>query len=200
MWFVTQSSQDIYSLKDALAVAGCLNAFIRCADIVALANLSLLVNVSAPIIARQGGMVRQTIYWPMYLYRRIAGHTALRASVSCPSYRARYTFRGWAIDDEVPYLDVSAALAPGGQTLTLAVVNRHHDAPIEAELRLVGLRAGTTCAVGRLGGQAVAASDRNTLDDPDRVGVTQTTVELSGSRPTYAFAPRSLTLLTLPVA
>src|SRR5207248_4345631 len=31
--FVTQSYKDIYTLKDGLAVAGCLNALIRCADV-----------------------------------------------------------------------------------------------------------------------------------------------------------------------
>jgi alpha-N-arabinofuranosidase len=199
VWFVTQSSEDIYSLKDALAVAGCLNSFVRCADIVAMANLSLLVNVSAPIFTGPYGLVRQTIYWPLYLYRRLAGHTALRTSVSCPGYRAQFTFRGWAIDEEVPYLDVSAALAPDKHRLTLAVVNRHHDAPIDVELRLVGMRAGGSCAVEQVGGPDFAAEDRNTLEEPSRVGVTRMSWDIDSLRPRCTFAPRSLTMLTIPV-
>ena len=199
VWFVTQSSEDIYSLKDALAVAGCLNAFVRCADIVGMANLSLLVNVSAPIFTGPGGMVRQTTYWPLYLYRRLAGHTALRASVAVPGYRARHVFRTWPIDEEVPYLDVSAALAPNGRSLTLAVVNRHHDEPIEVELRFAGMDPGSTYTVEQVGGPEYAATDRNTLEDPDRVGVTRQMVDVSSADRAWAFAPRSLTMLTVPV-
>ena len=200
VWFVTQSTEDIYSLKDALAVAGCLNAFVRCADIVGMANLSLLVNVSAPIFTGPSGLVRQTIYWPLYLYRRLAGHTALRTSVHCSGYHARFTFRTWPIDEEVPYLDVSAALAPDKRRLTLAVINRHHDEPQEIELRFVGMRPGNTWTVEQVGGPEFAADERNTIEEPNRIGVTCTTWDMSDRR-SYCctFPPRSLTMLTLPV-
>lgn len=114
VWFNTQSSLmgEVYALKDALAVAGCLNALLRCADVVTLANLAQLVNVIAPIYTDSQGLFRQTIYWPLALYRRLAGFNALRPSVACEGYRARYEFRGWQIDEDVPYLDVAAALAP----------------------------------------------------------------------------------------
>ena len=42
----------------------------------------------------------------------------------------------WRVDEEIPYLDVSAALGHDGRTLTIGVVNRHADTPIEAELQL----------------------------------------------------------------
>jgi len=199
VWFVTQTAKNFYSLKDALAVAGCLNAFVRCADIVGMANLSLLVNVSAPIFTGPTGLVRQTIYWPLYLYRRLAGHTALRTSVDCPGYRARYTFRTWPIDEEVSYLDVSAALAPDKRTLTLAVVNRRHDEAQEVELRFVGMRPGSTWTTAQVGGPEFAASDRNTLADPDRIGIVRETVEQTDISRSWTFAPRSLTMLTLPI-
>lgn len=199
VWFETQSYADIYTLKDALAVAGCLNAFVRCADIVGSANLSLLTNVSAPIFTGPHGLVRQTIYWPLSLYRRLAGSTALRANVDSPSYRAQFSFRTWPIDEDVPYLDVSAALAPDKRTLTLAVVNRHHDAAIDAELRFVGMRVGREWAVEEVGGPQFAVMDRNTLEDPHRIGVTRHVVDGDNRPSSWTFAPRALTMLTLPL-
>lgn len=199
VWFETQSSRDIYSLKDALAIAGCLNAFMRCADVVALANQSLLVNVSAPIYTGPTGLVRQTIYWPLQLYRRLAGFTALRPSVDCAGYRARYTFRAWTIDEEVPYLDVVAALAPDCRTLVVSIVNRHPDAPIEVDLRLVGMRAGTACTAEQVGGAEIGAQACNTLEDPHRVGVTRSHWDADALRPRYTVSPCALTMLTLPL-
>ena len=199
VWFNTQSSPDgeIYSLKDALAVAGCLNALLRCADVVTLANLAQLVNVIAPIYTNAHGLFRQTIYWPLWLYRRLAGWLSLRPAVSCEGYRAHYEFRGWQIDEDVPYLDVAAALAPDGRTLALGVVNRHPDTPIEAELRLVGLCPAQECAAEWVDGPSVTA--RNSFEQPDLVSVTRGAWEASASRPAYTFRPHSATMLTIPL-
>jgi alpha-L-arabinofuranosidase len=199
VWFNTQSNPDgeIYSLKDALAVAGCLSALVRCADVVTLANLAQLVNVIAPIYTNPKALFRQTIYWPLWLYRRLAGAVSLRPSVCCEGYRARYEFRGWAIDEEVPYLDVCAAIAPDKRTLTIGVVNRHPDAPIEAELGLVGVRAAATCMAETVSGPDVHA--RNSFEEPDLVGVAGSTWAADAVRPTYAFTPHALTMLTIPL-
>ena len=195
--FVEQSYHDIYTLKDGLAIASCLNALIRCADVVTLANQSMPVNVGGPIYTRPDGLLRQATYWPLQLYRRVAGHLSLRPTVTCEGYRARYSFRTWSIDEEVPYLDVGAALAPDGRTITLGVVNRHPDVPIAAELRLVGARAASECV-----SELVTASDaqaRNTFEQPDRVRVQKGTWTANTDWPTYTFPPHALTMLTIPL-
>jgi alpha-N-arabinofuranosidase len=199
VWFNTQSSPhgEIYSLKDALAVAGCLNALLRCADVVGLANLAQLVNVIAPIVTRSDALFRQSIHWPLVLYRRLAGATALRATVQCAGYRAQYSFRGWSIDEEVPYLDVLATRAAGGATLTLGVVNRHRDAAIEAELRLVGMRAATECTTETLSGPAPEA--RNSFEQPDLVRPVRAPWAPETARRRYTFPAHSLTMLTIPL-
>jgi alpha-N-arabinofuranosidase len=199
----------VYTLTDALAAACGLNALLRCADVVALANVAQMVNVIAPIRATPHGVVRQTTYWPLALYGRLAGATALRAAVHCETYQARYVFHDaavpregfhlplelydWPIDDEVPYLDVSAALAADGRTLTLAVVNRHPEAPIDAEIRLVGARPAAVARVEQVTGTDARA--RNTAEQPDLVRVTRATWSPDPAHPTFAFPPRALTML-----
>lgn len=112
-------------------------------------------------------------------------------------YRARYTFRGWKIDEEVPYLDVSAALAPDGRTLALGVVNRHPDTSIAAELRLVGARPASTCTAEVVTGPDVRAT--NSFAQPDLITVARSSWEADATGPVYTFAPHSLTMLSLPL-
>jgi alpha-N-arabinofuranosidase len=201
VWFEEQTSpvagKELYTLRDALAVAGCLNALVRCSDVVALANLAILVNVIAPIYAGAQGMFRQTIFWPLTLYRRLAGWRSLRPSIQCDGYRAQYAFRGWAIDEEIPYLDVAAALAPDERTLMLGVVNRQSDAAIDAELRLVGMQPAATCLAETVGGPETTSY--NSLEQPDLVGVTRSDWAADAHRPRYSFAPHSVTMLTIPL-
>ncbi len=201
VWFSEQSSpvagKEIYTLRDALAVAGCLNALLRCADVVSLANLAMLVNVIAPIYTDTQGLFRQTIYWPLAVYRRMAGWRSIRPSVHCDGYRAQYAFRGWSIDEEIPYLDVAAALAPDERTLMLGVVNRHADATIDAELLLGDLRPTAACLAETVDGPDVGSY--NSMEQPDTVAVTRTTWSAGAHAPRYTFPPHTLTMLTMPL-
>ncbi len=59
------ATEEPYNLRDALAVACCLNALLRCADIVDIANLAQLVNAIAPLRTTPTGLVRLTTYYPL---------------------------------------------------------------------------------------------------------------------------------------
>lgn len=69
--------EETYNLEDALVVAMHLNAFIRHAASVRMANLAQVVNVIAPIVTRPDALVLQTIFYPLELYSRTCGDTAL---------------------------------------------------------------------------------------------------------------------------
>src|SRR5664279_2074679 len=66
-----------YTLEDALVVAMHLNAFIRHANYVKMANLAQIVNVLAPIFTKPDGLFLQTIFYPFELYSQFAGSPAL---------------------------------------------------------------------------------------------------------------------------
>lgn len=186
-----------YTVKHALMTAGYLNALLRCADIVAIANYAQIVNVLAPIFTSPEGMFRQTVYWPLALYRRLAGHQSLHALVRCDGYRAQYTFRTWQVDEQVPYLDVSAALAPDQRTLTICVVNRHPDVAVPTELRIIGAQVKETCTAEELTGPSIEAT--NSFEQPDLVTVQQRAWTADATHPVYTFPAHSMTLLTLPL-
>ena len=56
-----------------------LNAFIRHAATVRMANLAQLVNVIAPIVTTPDGILLQTIFHPFELFSRTTGSVALDA-------------------------------------------------------------------------------------------------------------------------
>ena len=97
--------EEHYNFEDALAMGVFLNAFIRHADVVKMANLAQLVNVIAPMFTNTDGLYLQTIYFPMAEYAKQRGLQALDVRVDSPQYKP---------DQGRPlgYLDVSATYDP----------------------------------------------------------------------------------------
>ncbi|MEJ7682147.1 MAG: alpha-L-arabinofuranosidase C-terminal domain-containing protein [Segetibacter sp.] len=78
--------EEKYNLEDALVISGFLNAFIRNADIVKMANMARLVNVIAPIFTNETGMFKQPIYYPLQLFANNAYGTSLDIFTDCKTY------------------------------------------------------------------------------------------------------------------
>src|SRR5688572_28602268 len=121
--------EEKYNLEDALVVAGFLNAFIRNADVVKMANMAQLVNVIAPIFTNETGMFKQTIFYPLQLFANNVYGTSLNVFVDSKTYDTQKFFLGLGETTTqqtgVPYLDVSATYKDG--EIILCVVNRHKD-------------------------------------------------------------------------
>ena len=77
------------------------------------------------------------------------------------------------------------------------MVNRHPDAPIEATLRLPGLRPATSCTAQTVDGPDVMA--RNTFEQLDLVQVARSEWQADALRPSYTFPAHLATLLTIPL-
>src|SRR2546428_1574498 len=56
--------EEVYNLEDALLVGGLINSLLRHSDRVRLACLAQLVNVIAPLMTNENGVLRNTIYYP----------------------------------------------------------------------------------------------------------------------------------------
>jgi alpha-N-arabinofuranosidase len=82
----TRALEEHYNLENALVISGFLNAFIRNADIVKMANMAQLVNVIAQIFTNEESMFRQTIYYPLQLFAQNVKGTSLNVFVDCDKY------------------------------------------------------------------------------------------------------------------
>ena len=108
--------EEVYNLEDALLVGGILNSLMRNADRIKIACLAQLVNVIAPIVTNEKGLLRQTIYYPYSWALQWASGTVLSVLVESPTYEVSGL-------GQVPYLDVAATLSPEHKT-SLFVLNR----------------------------------------------------------------------------
>ncbi|MFQ6048777.1 MAG: alpha-N-arabinofuranosidase, partial [Phycisphaerae bacterium] len=134
--------EERYDLADALVVAQFLNVMIRHCDMVTLANMAQLVNVLAPIFTSPSGLFRQSIYWPLWLYRRTLAGVGLDVFCDGPTYRAPvHLTRRHAPERDVPVLDLAGGFDQPGRRVCLAVVNRSPDRPVELTIDGIDLSA-----------------------------------------------------------
>jgi alpha-N-arabinofuranosidase len=88
----SRALEEKYNLEDAMVIAGFLNAFIRNADVVKMANMAQLVNVIAPVFTNETGMFKQTIYYPLQLFANNVYGVSLDVLVDCKKYNTPKIF------------------------------------------------------------------------------------------------------------
>ncbi|MBD0294681.1 MAG: alpha-N-arabinofuranosidase, partial [Flavisolibacter sp.] len=179
--------EERYNLEDALVIAGFLNAFIRNADVVKMANMAQLVNVIAPVFTNENGMFKQTIYYPLQLFTNNVSGTALDVFVDCKKYNTDKFFLGLGEtttqQSNVPYLDVSATYKDG--EVTLCVVNRNKDEAITTDILSQSGPFSGTFVVREVNGPDIKSGNDfgketvRTVDKPS--------INASGNKITYTF-------------
>lgn len=181
--------EEVYNLEDALMIGLHLNAFIRHAATVKMANLAQIVNMIAPIRTSREGLVLQTIFHPFELYSRFCGSTALDA------HWQGDTFEGGGCAG-VRVLDVAATLDQ--RRLALFVVNRTQDRASEVEIHLETGRFAGSGQCWIVNGPDIKAE--NTFEAPNEVTARQAPVAASGSSLALTLEPHSVTVLLLDLA
>lgn len=187
--------EEHYNLEDALVVAGFLNAIIRNADVVKIANMAQLVNVIAPIFTSEDDMFRQTIYFPLQLFANNAFGTSLDVFVDSETYDTEEFFVGLGESTtqqkDVPYLDVSAT--HNGDEVVICVVNRHRDEAITTDIL-----AQSGEFRGNFEVYEVNGPDIKTQNDFGAEPVSiqkKDDIRARGTKMTYSFPPHSFTLI-----
>jgi alpha-N-arabinofuranosidase len=183
--------EETYNLEDALVTGIQLNAFIRHARMVKMANIAQLVNVIAPIFTRPDGLFLQTIFFPFEVYSRTCGNLALEP------YWESDTFSGGGCNG-VRTLDVSATLDETKKRLTVYVVNRSRSKEMETVLQLaIGAFKGRITAY-TINGPDIKAE--NTFASPDKVKTKEATLTTGGREMNYSFEPHSVTALLCDIS
>jgi alpha-N-arabinofuranosidase len=178
--------EEIYNLEDALLVGGLLNTLIRKADRVKLACLAQLVNVIAPIMTNENGLLRQTTFYPYSWALEFARGATLDLLVESPVYDASRL-------GEVAYVDVAGTFQLETGKVTLFLLNRDLAKPRHVEIVWEGSspRAGDTFV---LTGSDLKAS--NTFEAPTRVTPQKGGHPSSaGGHPSLELPPRSYTVV-----
>jgi alpha-L-arabinofuranosidase len=196
--------EEIYNLEDALLVGGLLNSLVRHSDRVKLACLAQLINVIAPLMTNENGVLRQTIYYPYAWALKYARGAALSLAPAGPSYEIAQLGRPieqggrtMAGLGQIPYLDIVGTLDPEGKAATLFVLNRDLERPRDVEItwRDITPTKVTDCQV--LTGSDLKAT--NTFEDPKRVVPQPLDPPKLGSKMTLQVPARSYTVLALSI-
>ena len=184
--FAPHLLEEIYNLEDALLVGGLLNTLIRKSPRVKLACLAQLVNVIAPIMTNENGLIRQTIYYPYSWALEFARGAALALLVESPTYEV-------AGMGPVNSVDVSASLDAETGKSAFFLLNRDLAKAHQVELTWEGASFRPANAVVLTGTDLKAI---NTFDAPTRV--TPQKADLPAMREgktTFELPPRSYTVL-----
>ena len=114
--------RDILSV---LAVAQFFNSFIRHADVVKMANFTLLTSLLAH--DKDKGTYKTPLFHTFKLFSNNCLGASVDISVDCETFDA-------GDYKDIPYLDVTSAYSKETNTLIINVVNRHKDKSILAEI------------------------------------------------------------------
>ncbi len=193
--------EERYTLSDALAVATFFNVFIRHCQTVRMANLAQMVNVLAPIITSDQGLILQPSYHVFRLYSRLMRGSAVDVHVICDTYALspEEETSPWPhrVADLGPFklLDAVAVTDSDAGTLTLAVVNRDLTRNMEAAVEIADVACPVPGAAYEIYASTVGTV--NSEEAPRAVTVTERGAVSLGSTSTYRFPAHSLTLLRL---
>lgn len=174
------------NLTGSLALAQHLNSFIRHADIVKMANITML---SSLVGNSPEGDYKNSLFYSFYLYSNNCLGTALDVYTNCEKFSNK------AFTD-VPYLDVTAVLNDSTKVLVVNIVNRHETDAIPTDIVLQTGSFTGVAKVKELNGKTVTSRNSKT---EEAVSISTKDVKFKGNTINYSFPAHSLTQFEIPI-
>jgi alpha-N-arabinofuranosidase len=195
--FAPRLLEEVYNLEDALLVGGFVNTLLRNSDRVRVACLAQLVNVIAPLVTNERGVLRQSIYYPYAWALRYARGQVLDVRVESENYPI--TGAGlqadFARNEQVPFVDVVATHDAANRQAAVLMLNRDVDAEREVVLEWADVMPARVVACETLTGNDLKAF--NTFEQPRRVMPQRLDAPAAGARMTFKLPPRSYSVAQL---
>jgi alpha-N-arabinofuranosidase len=185
--------EEVYNLEDALLVGGFVNTLLRNADRVKIGCLAQLVNVIAPLVTNETGVLRQSTFFPYAWALQYARGRVLDLRVESDTYAISATGlqADFARDAQVPFVDLVATVDDSAGRAALFMLNRDTDRERQVVVEWNDVVPSTVLACNTLTGPDLKAF--NTFDDPQRVAPQPLPAPAPSNRMTFALPPRSYT-------
>jgi len=171
-------------MRSSLMLGQHLNSFIRHADIVKMANITMITNL---VGNHPEGDFRNSIFHTFYLYSHNALGTALDVYTDCETYDNE-------IFTDIPYLDVTAVLNEEEKNLVLNVVNRHETDDMNTT---VDLQTGSFTGKATVHLINAAVDARNTREEQP-IDIATSEISFKGNSISYSFPAHSFTQMVIP--
>jgi alpha-N-arabinofuranosidase len=191
--------EEVYNLEDALLVGGFVNTLLRHSERVRVGCLAQLVNVIAPLVTNDQGVLRQSTYYPYAWALRYAKGRVLDLRVESETYPIAPTGlqADFARAADVPFVDVVATLDEPARQAAVLVLNRDLANERELTLEWDDVVPTRVLACETLTGTDLKAF--NTFEAPRRVVPQALPPPVAGARMTLKLPPRSYTVVHLSV-
>jgi alpha-N-arabinofuranosidase len=191
--------EEVYNLEDALLVGGFINTLLRNSDRVRVGCLAQLVNVIAPLVTNDSGVLRQTTYYPYNWALRYARGRLLDLRVESETYpiKAAGLQADFARESTVPFVDVVATVDDAAHQAAVLVLNRDLEGERELVLDWEDVVPTRVLTCETLTGPDLKAV--NTFDNPGRVVPQKLDPPAAGRRMTFKLPPRSYTIAHLAI-
>jgi alpha-N-arabinofuranosidase len=196
--------EEIYNLEDALLVGGLLNSLLRHSDRVRLACLAQLVNVIAPLMTNENGVLRQTIYYPYAWALQYARGNALSVLSEGPTYEVaglgRPTETGgrsMASLGRASYVDIAGTFDPAAKAAALFMLNRDLEKPRDLQIDWHEVTPGKVNVCQVITGSDLKAT--NTFETPKKVAPQTLEPPKPWPRMTLQLPARSYAILSVAV-
>jgi alpha-N-arabinofuranosidase len=174
-----------YTMADALFTASFLNACLRHAEHVTMANIAPLVNTRGPLFVHPEGIVKRTHFHVMAMYARLLQERVEESHITAA-----------ALTDDphsVGVIDAIATIDASGKRHAFALINRHPQSPVACTLHIGNLMLDGLHPATIL--HADSADAFNDIAHPERVAPRQ--AELRFQNNTTTLPPHSLTIVRL---
>ena len=192
--FAPHLLEEVYNLEDALLVGGFLNSLMRQSDRVKVACLAQLVNVIAPLMTNETGVLRQTTYYPYSWALKYARGQVLDLSVTSETYPIKpdglQADLAWGGD--VPFIDVTATSDQQNNQVCVFMLNRDLEAERELVLDWRDVTPSRVLACETLTGPDLKAI--NTFASPTKVAPRPLDTPKVGATMTFKLPARSYTV------
>jgi alpha-N-arabinofuranosidase len=193
--FAPHLLEERYNLEDALLVGGFLNTLLRESNRVRVACLAQLVNVIAPLVTNETSVMCQSIYYPYAWALKYARGRVLDLLVESETYPidAAGLRADFAINAQVPYLDVVATINPPDGKVCVLMLNRDLESERELVLEWRDPMPTRVLACETLTGSDLKAV--NTFEQPKLVVPKPLQAPSAGSKMTFKLPPRSYSVV-----
>ncbi len=174
---------SLYTMADALFCASFLNACLRHADDVTMANIACLVNQTGPLYAHPNGIVKRTHFHAMAMYAKLLQAHVVKTHVDAD----RLAHDG----SSVAMVDAIATVDESGKEWAVAMMNRHPSEEVVCTLKMAGRLLDGTYRASVLTGDS--PDSYNDVEHPDRVAPKE--AELTFREGTVSLPPHSLVIV-----
>ncbi len=175
-----------YSMADALFSASFLNACLRHAEDVGMANIAPIVNTRGPIYVHPKGIVRRTTFHTLAMYAN--GLEGRVGKLDLDAGKLMHRNRS------IPVIDAVATVDESGAMWSIALVNRHPSKEVACTVKMKD-----TLLVGSYDATILAGDSPDAFNDvehPNRVVPAKT--RLTFEKGVVKLPPHSLTIVRAP--